>query len=323
MLYQERDALRVFQGVCQGVNALHEKGWAHRDIKPHNVLLMADGTPILMDLGSVTTARVQLNTRQDGLNLEDEAACKSSAPYRAPELFEPPKPPAFVDEQVDIWSLGCTLYCMAFWRSPFESPTEGVMKLGVLNGRVQYPDPCKKQGAYFSPPFCNLITGMLTVDPKKRLRLGAVMSRIAAMEASNKAVAVDYSFANFDDIGATGNAAAPDDEGGSFWDTEAAPAPALSPSATVDGSFANFDDAGATGNAAAPDDEGGSFWDTEAAPAPALSPSGSVDGSFANFDDAGGAPAPVPVDGGFANFHDAGEDAHNRLTREKYQNDSC
>ena len=51
---------------------MHKKGWAHRDIKPHNVLLLADGTPILMDLGSVTTARVQLHTRQDCLvsNLE-------------------------------------------------------------------------------------------------------------------------------------------------------------------------------------------------------------------------------------------------------------
>jgi hypothetical protein len=40
---------------------------------------LCEGTPVLMDLGSVTTARVQLNTRQDCLNLEDEAA--SESPY--------------------------------------------------------------------------------------------------------------------------------------------------------------------------------------------------------------------------------------------------
>jgi serine/threonine protein kinase len=28
--FPERDALRLFQGVCEGVKALHEKGWAHR-----------------------------------------------------------------------------------------------------------------------------------------------------------------------------------------------------------------------------------------------------------------------------------------------------
>jgi hypothetical protein len=62
---------------------------------------------------------------------------------------------------------------------------QGVMKLGVLNGRVQYPEPCTKQGTNFSPAYCKLIKGMLTVDPSKRLRLGAVRSRIAAMLATN------------------------------------------------------------------------------------------------------------------------------------------
>jgi len=37
-----------------------------------------------------------------------------------------------VDSRVDVWAMGCLLYCLAYGRSPFESPTEGVLRLGIL-----------------------------------------------------------------------------------------------------------------------------------------------------------------------------------------------
>jgi hypothetical protein len=48
-----------------------------------------------MDLGSMGPYR-QVRNRRDALNLEDEAAVKCSAPYRAPELTQVPLPfPSF------------------------------------------------------------------------------------------------------------------------------------------------------------------------------------------------------------------------------------
>ena len=49
--FPERKALLVTVGAAKGLLALHELGYAHRDVKPHNILLGEGGAPVLMDLG--------------------------------------------------------------------------------------------------------------------------------------------------------------------------------------------------------------------------------------------------------------------------------
>jgi serine/threonine kinase 16 len=56
----ERLLLILFRQVTEAVNAMHQAGFAHRDIKPHNVLLTNDFCAVLMDLGSATAAKVQV-----------------------------------------------------------------------------------------------------------------------------------------------------------------------------------------------------------------------------------------------------------------------
>lgn len=72
-------------------------------MKPGNILISDDGkTPILMDFGSVTKARIPIKTRQDGLLQQDIAAEHSTIPYRAPELYDV-QTGTVLDEKVDIW----------------------------------------------------------------------------------------------------------------------------------------------------------------------------------------------------------------------------
>lgn len=52
------------------------------------MLIADDGTPLLTDFGSITTLMVDIPNRQKALDAEEEAASKTSAPYRSPELTQ-------------------------------------------------------------------------------------------------------------------------------------------------------------------------------------------------------------------------------------------
>jgi len=153
--------------------------FAHRDIKPANVLIADDGqTPVLMDFGSMARAHVKIQTRQQALFEQDLAAEKCSMPYRAPELFDV-KTGSVLDEKVDIWSLGCTLYAMAYGTSPFETNQinqGGSIALAVLNGTVRFPTV--DQADRYSNEFRDLIRAMLVVDPAMRLDIHEVIDRV-------------------------------------------------------------------------------------------------------------------------------------------------
>jgi len=119
------------------------RAYAHRDIKPGNIMIDDDGEqPILMDLGSLAPSPTPITSRSLALAVQDQAAEHSTMPYRAPELFDV-KTGSTIDTKVDIWSLGCTLYACLVGKSPFEmrsDETGGSLSLCVLGGDWRFPD---------------------------------------------------------------------------------------------------------------------------------------------------------------------------------------
>lgn len=185
--FDERTLLKLFLGVCLALQELHRytppnqsapTPLAHRDIKPGNVLLSDDQTPVLMDFGSVAKARVEVNSRREALALQDVASERCSMPFRAPELFDVSSQ-CVVDERVDIWSLGCTLYAMAYHSSPFEShigEQGGSLALAVISGRVNFP----KQDEY-SQDVRDLIDYMLVTNHLARPRIEQVIEKTQSL----------------------------------------------------------------------------------------------------------------------------------------------
>ncbi|PPQ83093.1 hypothetical protein CVT25_003797 [Psilocybe cyanescens] len=157
----------------QGNSTLEVVPYAHRDLKPGNVMIADDGkTPILMDFGSTMMARVHIENRSQALLQQDIAAEQSTMAYRAPELFDV-KTGQTIDEKVDIWSLGCTLYALAYSHSPFENTqtTEqgGSIAMAVLNAQYKHPQSAYSQGLK------NLIDSMLKVNPAERPDINKVI----------------------------------------------------------------------------------------------------------------------------------------------------
>ncbi|RMZ92695.1 hypothetical protein DV736_g24, partial [Chaetothyriales sp. CBS 134916] len=164
------------------------RAYAHRDIKPGNIMIDDDGdTPILMDLGSLAPSPTPITSRSQALAVQDTAAEHSTMPYRAPELFDV-KTGSVIDTKVDIWSLGCTMYACIVGKSPFEArsdETGGSLSICVLGGDWRWPgegnaskgkDKQPNSGAngsaspelYPCAPVRNIVAKCLQVEPSER-----------------------------------------------------------------------------------------------------------------------------------------------------------
>lgn len=98
--------------------------------------------PILMDLGSVAPSPIPVTSQSVALQIQDTAAEHSTMPYRAPELFDV-QTGTVIDNSVDIWSMGCTLFACLVGKSPFEmrsDETGGTLSLCVQGGDWRFPD---------------------------------------------------------------------------------------------------------------------------------------------------------------------------------------
>ncbi|KIM36166.1 hypothetical protein M413DRAFT_449359 [Hebeloma cylindrosporum] len=167
------DGDEELENAQQGNSTLEVVPYAHRDLKPGNIMIADDGkTPILMDFGSTMLARVHIENRSQALLQQDIAAEQSTMAYRAPELFDV-KTGQTIDEKVDIWSLGCTLFALAYSHSPFENTqtTEqgGSIAMAVLNAQYKHPQSAYSQGLK------DLIDTMLKVNPADRPDINEVI----------------------------------------------------------------------------------------------------------------------------------------------------
>ncbi|XP_071491493.1 serine/threonine-protein kinase 16-like [Diadema antillarum] len=167
---------RIFRGICEGMKALHTakpKPVAHRDMKPGNVMLTEDDTPVIMDFGSMGEARIEVKGRSEAVALQDLAAEKCSMLFRAPELFHVDSH-CIVDEKVDIWSLGCLLYNMAFLQSPFEPiyARGDSLHLAVLGRNFKFPENSR-----YTQGLQDLVSGMLVVEAVERPSIDWVLTK--------------------------------------------------------------------------------------------------------------------------------------------------
>ena len=166
----ELEIVQLFVQACRAVEHLHMQNppVAHRDIKLENLLLGGDDrkTVKLCDLGSATTRRSRASTKEERAALEADVERFTTPAYRAPELVDL-YARKLVSEQVDVWSLGCVLYALAYNSHAFSE------NLAILNGKFTLPET-----PFFSAEFKALFGWMFDVEPTTRPRIGDVVDEL-------------------------------------------------------------------------------------------------------------------------------------------------
>jgi serine/threonine protein kinase/tetratricopeptide (TPR) repeat protein len=130
-----RRALDIAMQVGQALAAAHAAGVIHRDVKPENVMVRADGYVKVLDFGLVkltspesspdATARTELVDTKEGLVM-------GSVSYMAPEQARG----GDIDARVDVFAFGIVLYEMLAGEPPFKGPT-----VADVLGAVLFKDP--------------------------------------------------------------------------------------------------------------------------------------------------------------------------------------
>lgn len=145
--------LELALGITAGLKAAHNAGVIHRDLRPENVLIGADGAPRLMNFEH---ARLEApGARTVGLGIPEPGIPQS---YIAPELS---LPNPLVKPSADLYSLGMILFELLVGKVLHESPREALTKT----------DTCSSPMAYVSdvPPELNtLVCDLLLLEPDKR-----------------------------------------------------------------------------------------------------------------------------------------------------------
>ena len=151
----ETEAAIFYTQLIKGLSFIHKHNIVHRDIKPENLLLKENNILTIIDFG------LSNQYQPGGLLL---TPCGSPC-YAAPEMI---LGRYYSGLMVDIWSSGIVLYAMVCGYLPFEDKNNDKLYKKILSGHFEIPDR-------LSPNCKDLITKILKVNPKKRIKLEEIM----------------------------------------------------------------------------------------------------------------------------------------------------
>jgi eukaryotic-like serine/threonine-protein kinase len=151
-------AANIAAQVADALSAAHAAGIVHRDIKPGNIMVTADGQAKVLDFGIARAL--------DSHSLTQTATVLGTSSYMSPEqaLGQP------VDARSDIYSLGCVLYEMLTGEPPFVADVSAA----VLHQHVRVePKPARERNPDIPPALNDLVMQMLAKDPQDRPQTAA------------------------------------------------------------------------------------------------------------------------------------------------------
>ncbi len=157
-----REVVRMVIEICRALRHAHDRGVIHRDIKPGNLLLAANGQIKLSDFG---IARLFGNTR-----LTSAGSVLGTAEYMAPEQAAGKT----VDHRADLYSLGAVMYVLLAQRPVFRGKSLGEV---LYKQQFETPEPLRQYNDDIPEELQRIILQLLEKDPDRRISNAAILGR--------------------------------------------------------------------------------------------------------------------------------------------------
>ena len=158
------EALAIANQIADALEAAHEKGITHRDLKPGNVKIKPGGAVKVLDFGLAKVAPASASGPDSDdsatfpLTMTQPGVILGTPAYMSPEQVRGQA----VDKRTDIWAFGVVLYEMLTGRRPFKGVDVAEILAAVISKQPSWePVPVQAQ---------RLLERCLEKDPHKRLR---------------------------------------------------------------------------------------------------------------------------------------------------------
>ncbi|MEU3307935.1 serine/threonine-protein kinase [Nocardiopsis sp. NPDC055551] len=151
--------------LLEAVRAADAAGVLHRDIKPGNIMMSADGRVILTDFGIATV--------EGGPSITRTGALIGSPEYMPPERLEG----APADHRGDLWSIGVTMYAAVEGSSPFRRDSITAAIAAVISA----PMPPMTRAGWLEP----VISGLLERDPERRFTVDQALGSLTDLRSGS------------------------------------------------------------------------------------------------------------------------------------------
>jgi serine/threonine protein kinase len=158
-----REVAAIGAQVAAGLAAAHAAGVVHRDMKPGNVLVAADGTAKVSDFG--------ISHAYDDVTVTSTGVLVGTPAYLAPEVVRGAAP----DYAGDVYSLAATLYMAVEGRAPF-GPDDSPIAVLHQVATGQWVEP--EHAGALAP----MITRMMSLEPERRPTMIEVAAGLRAVQ---------------------------------------------------------------------------------------------------------------------------------------------
>jgi NIMA (never in mitosis gene a)-related kinase len=179
--FTEKRVWMILESMAAALGYMHSQRILHRDLKSGNVLLGRDARVKVADFG--------LGRLVEGDGTFAAASKVGTPLYMPPEILRGER----YGPKADVYSLGCVMYEVCLFVTPFDQSTSGVkitlMQLFELIKAGRFP-PITPQNTGYSAKLCALIMRMLSMVPQQRPSM-AELQAIAAEEVVIRKRAVE------------------------------------------------------------------------------------------------------------------------------------